>query len=155
MTIAYYPDFRSIEEADACSQQLYRLGRPYSIAPNDVGARLFPSIRLPDGRGAIKLDLNHEVVIHKDGIGYSDPLGAGTVGVLLKNFAGQPEQEELAGWLQVIAVLQALPDRGDPALNGEEPVIRIRLGDMLPASAEAALLTQEQVDALFHPEPDE
>ena len=44
--IRYYPDFPSIEEADACSQQLYRLGRPDIIARDDVGARLFESIRL-------------------------------------------------------------------------------------------------------------
>lgn len=149
MNIRYYPDFPSIEEADACSQQLHRLGRPYSIAPNDVGARLFPSIQLPDGRGALKLDLDHEAVIHKNGIVYSDPLTKGTVGVLLKNFASQPAPEEIAGWLQLVGALQQLPERGDPALEGMEPVIRVRLGDMLPASAAAALLTQEQVDALF------
>ena len=152
--IRYYPDFPSIEEADACSQQLYRLGRPYSIAPNDVGARLFESIQLPDGRGALQLDLDYQVVIHKDGINYANPLGSGTVGVLLKNFAGQPEPAEIAGWLALVDALAALPPRGDPSLNGLEPVIRVRLGDMLPASAAAALLTQEQVDAMF-PEPEE
>ena len=153
--IYYYPDFPSIQEADACSQQLYRLGRPYSIAPNDVGARLFPSIRLPDGRGALKMDLDHEVIINKVGIDYSDPLTKGTVGVLLKNFAAQPAPEEIAGWLALVDALAALPQRGDPALEGMEPVICVRLGDMLPASAAAALLTQEQVDAMFQPEPEE
>ena len=151
--IRYYPDFPSIEEADSCSQQLYRLGRPYTIAPNDVGARLFESIQLPDGRGTLKMDLDHEVVIHRDGIVYSDPLTKGTVGVLLKNFAAQPEPAEIAGWLALVDALAALPPRGDPALEGMEPVIRVRLGDMLPASAAAALLTQEQVDAMFQPEP--
>jgi hypothetical protein len=153
MNIKYYPGFSSIEEADACSQQLYRLGRPYSIAKQDVGARMFESIELPDGRGAIRLDLDYDVVVHKDGIVYSDPLTSGTVGVLLKNFASQPEPAEIAGWSQIVGALQALPDRGDPSLNGQEPVISVRLGDMLPASAAASLMTQEEINALF-PDPE-
>ena len=139
--IVYYP-FSDIEKANACSQALYSLGRPYKHFRNDVGTRLFESIELPDGRGALALNLNHEVVIHRDGIDPNDPISGGTVGVLRQNLAGEPSPEELAAWEQLATTILALPQRGDPSLNGLEPVVRVRLGDMLPASAHEHLMTQ-------------
>jgi hypothetical protein len=137
--------FPSIEQANACSIAVQLLARPYRHFQNDVASRAFPSIELLDGSGALVLDLEANVVIHKDGIDPVDPFGKGCVAVLLRNFAGMPTEEEMAGWMQLVTALAALPERGDPILEGMEPVISVPLGLLMPASALAQLKTEAEL----------
>ena len=125
-----FPD--GIEFAEMCDVQLYRLGRPYKLFPNDIGQRIFGSIELLNGMGALILDLDANIIIHKAGI---SNLTQGSIGALLKSFQSMPDEAELTSWAALAESIQ----------SGDEETVTVRLGDMLPASAQAALKTKEEL----------
>ena len=148
MTVYYL--FPNPAAAFACSGAILYLQSPPHLFPQNVSRWYSQPIVLPDGRAALPLDMSGSIVIHKHAA------ESGYVEVLIANLAGPPNETDLANWAGVEATLAALPERGDPILNGLEPVISVPLAALMPVSAVVDLLTQEQLDALLSvPEPEE